>query len=396
MMVRLIDSPTPIPASLVVKNGWNRLARTASGRPWPVSATTISTMPSATGPLDTTSSRRGEFGHRLHRVAHQVDQHLLDLDAVGDDAVAGRVERESQLQALLARADQSQRRRLLDQLGDALDAPFGLAAQHEVAQAADDLAGADRLLGGAVERGLDLVGVRVGAVDEQPARALHVVADRRERLIELVGERRRHLAHRAQARDVGEFGLHPLEARLGALLLGEVAHETGEIAALAPLRLADREMHREGRTVGALAGDDAADADDARLAVGAIAGEIGIVAAAVGLRHQDAHVLADRLFLGDAEHPLGGAAEELDGSDRVDDDHRVGDGLEDRAQVFLAAAQRLLGAHLRVDVEHAAGEAPRRAGAGRRGEQAQPVRLSVATDAERDVEVVAGAAQRQR
>ena len=95
---------------------------------------------------------RSDFGHRLDGVAHQVEQHLLDLDLVGEHEVGARIELEAHADAVLLGADQRQRARLLDQLGEALDAPLALAAADEIAQAADDLAGAQRLLGGLVER----------------------------------------------------------------------------------------------------------------------------------------------------------------------------------------------------------------------------------------------------
>src|SRR3954471_19096412 len=95
-------------------------------------------------------------------------------------------------------------------------------------------------------------------------------------------------------------------------------------------------MHRERRAVAASPGHDAADTDDAGLAAGVIAGEIAGMARAVWFWHQLADVEADRLFLGVAEQPLGCRAEELDGAAAVDHDHRVGHGVQDRAEMLLA------------------------------------------------------------
>ena len=203
---------------------------------------------------------------RLDGVAHQVEQHLLDLHLVGQHQVAARIELEADPDAVLLGADQRQRARLLDQLGEALDPPLALAAAHEIAQAADDLAGAQRLLGGLVERIAHHAGALVGALLEETARALQVVGDRRERLVELVGQRRGHFAHRRQPRDVDELGLQLLQARLGLLALGQVADEAGEEAPVARAHLADGQLHGKGRAVLALADDDAADADDPPLA----------------------------------------------------------------------------------------------------------------------------------
>ena len=81
-----------------------------------------------------------------------------------------------------------------------------------------------------------------------------------------MGERRGHLAHRGQPRDVDQLRLQFLQPRLGLLAFGQVADEAGEEALVARAHLADGELHRKGRAVLALADDDAADADDAALA----------------------------------------------------------------------------------------------------------------------------------
>ena len=151
-------------------------------------------------------------------------------------------------------------------LREAFDALLDLAARDEIAQPADDLAGAQRLLGGAIQRPLDLRRVGIGAAGQQPARTLHVVADRGKRLVELMRQRRGHLAHRGQARDMDQFGLQFLQPGLGLLMLGQVADETGEVGLAVGLHFADRQLHRKGRAVLALAGHDPPDADDVPLA----------------------------------------------------------------------------------------------------------------------------------
>ena len=92
------------------------------------------------------------FGHRLDGIAHQVEKDLLYLDLVGKDEVGVGVEGEPHADAVLLRADQGKRARLLDQLGDALDALLAFPAADEVAQPPDDLPGAQRLFGGALHR----------------------------------------------------------------------------------------------------------------------------------------------------------------------------------------------------------------------------------------------------
>ena len=112
---------------------------------------------------------------------------------------------------------------------------------------------------------------------EQPARALQVIGDRRQRLVQLVRQRRGHLAHGGQPRDVHQLGLQFLQPGFGLLPLGQVADEAGEEAPVAGSHLADRQLHREGRAVLALADHDPADADDAPLAGAAVALEIAVM-----------------------------------------------------------------------------------------------------------------------
>ena len=140
-----------------------------------------------------------------------------------------------------------------------------------------------------------------------------------------------------------ELGLQFLQPRFGLLPLGQVADEAGEEAPVAGAHLADRQLHREGRAVLALADDHAADADDAPLAGAQIALEIAVVALAVGRRHQHLDVLADHLVRRVAEQPRSRRAEGLHDPALVDDDHRVRHGVEDRAQMRFAR-ERVLGA----------------------------------------------------
>ena len=134
-----------------------------------------------------------------------------------------------------------------------------------------------RLLGGLVHGVAQRRRALVGAVFQKPPRALHVVGDGRKRLVELVRQRRGHLAHGGQPRHVDQLGLQFLQPCFGLLPFGEVADEAGEEALIAHVHLADRKLHGKGRAVLALADDDAADADDAPLAGAQIAIEIAVV-----------------------------------------------------------------------------------------------------------------------
>ena len=111
---------------------------------------------------------------------------------------------------------------------------------------------------------------------------------------------------------MNKLGLQLLQARLGALPFGEVADEAGEKALVVGAHLADRELHREGRAILALADHHAPDADDAGFVGAQIAREIAVVFVTVGRRHHDLDVLADHLGRGIAEQALGRRAERLD------------------------------------------------------------------------------------
>src|SRR5215217_7425660 len=78
-------------------------------------------------------------GHRIDRVADEVQDDLLHLDLVGEHEIDRAVEFEADAYAMLLGADQGERARFLDQLDQALDGPLGLAAGDEIAQPADDL-----------------------------------------------------------------------------------------------------------------------------------------------------------------------------------------------------------------------------------------------------------------
>ena len=206
--------------------------------------------------------------------------------------------------AVLLDADQRQRARFLDQLLQAFHPLVALAAGDEIAQAADDLAGAQRLFGRLVHRVAHHARGVIGLSLQQPARAHHVVGDRRQRLVQLMRQRRGHLAHGAEARDVDQLGLQLLQPRLGLLPLAEVADEAGEEAPRRRVHLADGELDREGRAVLALGDDDAADADDPLFAGAQVAAEIAVMLLAIGIRHQPSHVRADHLVRGVAEQPF--------------------------------------------------------------------------------------------
>jgi len=178
------------------------------------------------------------------------------LNLIDQNEVKRRVELERDPNGVLSGGDQGERARLLDQALDAFDAPFRLATGDEIAQPPDDLARAQRLLPGLVQRIAQLRGALVGALLEQPARPLQIVADRGERLIEFVRKRGGHLPHRAQARHVQQLRLHLVQQLLALVVFAEIAHESDELPFSFQHHLAHGKVHRKRRAVLAPADDE--------------------------------------------------------------------------------------------------------------------------------------------
>ena len=103
------------------------------------------------------------MSHSFERIAKQVDEHLLDLDAVHQDLIVLWIEVEPKLHALLAGAGETERAGFLNQFGESFDALFIFTPCHEISQPPNDLSGTNCLFGGAVERAFNLRSVRVCA-----------------------------------------------------------------------------------------------------------------------------------------------------------------------------------------------------------------------------------------
>ena len=82
--------------------------------------------------------------------------------------------------ALLTGTGETERACFLDQFRNAFDALLRILPGNEIAQSPDDLARADCLFGGAVERRFDFRCIGVGLLRQKPARTFHVVADGRK------------------------------------------------------------------------------------------------------------------------------------------------------------------------------------------------------------------------
>ena len=85
-MVRLIESPSPMPPGLVVKKGWKMRASVCSSMPHPESVTSMHT-PDSVGRAqqrDLTRAGLARF-HRVDAVQQQIEEHLLELHTVAHE-----------------------------------------------------------------------------------------------------------------------------------------------------------------------------------------------------------------------------------------------------------------------------------------------------------------------
>ena len=140
--------------------------------------------------------------HGLDRVANEVEYHLLDRDAIDQDAVDRRIELDLPRDPTLAHANHSQRARLVHDALEALDPPLALAPRDKVAQPPDDLAGAHRLLRAILHRLADDRQGLLVRIFEELLGCLDIIGDGRQRLVQFVGDGSGERAHRRHARDM--------------------------------------------------------------------------------------------------------------------------------------------------------------------------------------------------
>src|SRR3984957_3202752 len=108
------------------------------------------------------------IGHRLKRIADQVDDHLLDLNAVRQYRPGALIEFNPQSDLLRSDATQYEGTGFLDQRSKRLRSLFRLAPADQLADAADDFAGPQRLPNGLFGDFLRRQGIRRSPACKQP------------------------------------------------------------------------------------------------------------------------------------------------------------------------------------------------------------------------------------
>ena len=200
-----MDSPMPRPPGLVLRNGSKSRSMSSGGMPGPRSLTVTSTSESTCRlrTIDDPIPRKA-IAHRIESVQEEVEEDLLELDAVAEDLRQIGVE-------LVQNGDAADHGVAVEQADHFLEDGVEVERPqvrgvflHERPDPTDDLAGAGVIVGDVVEDVANLLQVRVGGVQE-PGRGLGVAQDRGQWLVELVRQRRGHLAHRGDPPRVGQF-----------------------------------------------------------------------------------------------------------------------------------------------------------------------------------------------
>ncbi|EEF22940.1 conserved hypothetical protein, partial [Ricinus communis] len=189
-------------------------------------------------------------GHGLDRVHQQVDEHLLQLHAVAVHRRQVRRQAQHQRHVMVIQLAPHHVDALLHHRLQVQRGVGGVAAARQRADALDDAGGAGAGLEDAGDGGLGLVQFRPGAV--QPAQAgLAVGRYRRQRLIDLVRDRRRQFAQHGHPGGVRQLHLRAVQRLLGQHRRRNVG-QRAEVFALAVLVVpwARQHVHVFQRAVG--------------------------------------------------------------------------------------------------------------------------------------------------
>ena len=181
---------------------------------------------------------------------------------------------------------------------------------------------------------MDLREVRLRAVEHAVA-GLGVGGNRRERLVQFVGNAGGHLAHRGEAGDLRQTGLGAAALLLHLPVLGQVVDEAHEAWRCGARDLAHRQARREQAPVLALALHLPAAADHVGDAGDQVAADVRVMRRGDIRRHQHADVVAEAVGGAMAEKALNRAVDGLDEAAVVDDDDCIDCGVQQGLQVAV-------------------------------------------------------------
>ena len=196
--------------------------------PAPESCTETSTRSFASRCVRITSSRErsDDAVHGFQPVQHQIEHDLLQLHPIAEHARQVRAELRPQSRARPPRFSLGQCDDLSNDLIDVQRLLLGRRAAREGANPRDDVARTAAVA--AIACNPSRTSSRFGDSRSQKAQAgVRIDDDARERLVDLMRDRRRHFAQRRHAADMCELGLRLTQRLLRALLLRHVhdAHQ---------------------------------------------------------------------------------------------------------------------------------------------------------------------------
>ncbi len=146
--------------------------------------------------------------------------------------------------------------------------------------------------------------VQIARLRQQVAPSLHIVGDRRQRLVEFMRERRGERAHCGYARGMAEFSLQVLHPPLCLLTVGQITNEAGKQLFALIKHFAHRQFDRKSGPVLAAGRSQTADTDDPFFPRFLIMGEIAVMPLAIWRGHEHRDIFAQHIGFGILEHAL--------------------------------------------------------------------------------------------
>ena len=180
----------------------------------------------------------GHAAHGIRSVHDQVHDDLLQLDAISQCKRKVRGQRRLNGHRTAPQRGPRQRQDLPDRVIRVERNVVRLAMFEQLANARDHLACTRALLDDAFERLRYLLDIG-GSVGQPSERSVSIGDDRRERLVDFMGDGRRELTHRREPRHARELRLRLVHGRVGADALGLVRRDANVLLSGLVERLAD-------------------------------------------------------------------------------------------------------------------------------------------------------------
>ena len=329
----------PTPWRLVVTNGSKMLSSSAGAIPGPRSATVTSTLPDDVRRVRT-RSRRGPFASSIasQPFITAIEHHLRKLHAVGGDQRQARFVVGDHLDAPVHKIAVQEMQRILHHLVHVDRPMLRILLLEERPQALDHRGRAPIVLHDVVDDLRDLVEPR-RRLREESLRSLGVAQDRRQRLIELVGERSRQRTQHAHPRQMRHFVALARRRSLDAPAFRHVDDGHEHERTVLGLHRIEADLDRNFAAVLAASEELAAGTHAPRLRVPHVFATITLMRTPRPRWHEVFDLPAHELFRRIAEHRAHLCVRERDRAVPVDEQDRGGHRLHDGAKARLAARE---------------------------------------------------------